>query len=89
MFASSCLCIGIVLGTQGLGVRARKNSLEMVNALHPLRLLLAVHETAERGAELLAAGPVRHPAQAGTVPVYLAGFFVEGALLGGFFFCFF
>ena len=61
---------------------------EILNTIHPLGVLFAEHETAECSAELLAAGTVRHAAQTGAVPVYFAGFFIEGALLGGFFFGF-
>lgn len=55
--------------------------LELVNAVHPLGLLLRVHKTAERRPELLAARAVRHAAQARAVPVDLARLGVEGALL--------
>ena len=75
-------------GLDGQGGRKERkkislDSLELINAVHALGLLLRVHETAERGLELLAAGPVRHAAQTGTVPVDLARLGVEGALLVG------
>lgn len=60
--------------------------LKLVNAVHSLGLFGRVHEAAERGAELFATRPVGHPAQARTVPVYLAGDGVEGAFRVGFFF---
>lgn len=57
--------------------------LELVDAIHALRLLLGVDEAAESGLELLAAGPMSHAAQARAVPVDLARLGVEGALLVG------
>ena len=61
-----------------------QNVLESLNTVHALWFLFRIHEAAERSAELLTAGPVGHAAEAGAVPVYFTGFFVEGALLRGF-----
>jgi hypothetical protein len=55
--------------------------LELVNTLYALWLLIRVDEAAKGGLEFLAAGAVRHAAQAGAVPVDLARLRVEGALL--------
>ena len=63
------------------------HGLEIVDALHPLGIFLREDKAAECGFELLSACSVCHPAETGTVPVDLAGLFVESALLRGFFFC--
>lgn len=47
--------------------------LELLNAIHPLGLHLRKHETGKRLAELHAAGTIRHPAEARTIPVDFAG----------------
>jgi hypothetical protein len=59
----------------------RANVLELVDAVHALGLLLGVDEAAECIAELVAARPVGHAAQARAVPVDLARLGVECALL--------
>ena len=48
----------------------------------PFWFFLGVHKTRECFAEFWPARTVRHPAQAGAVPVYLACFWVEGATFG-------
>lgn len=55
--------------------------LELIDAVHPLGLLIRVDEAAERGLELLAAGAVRHSTQARAIPVDLARLRVKCALL--------
>jgi hypothetical protein len=60
--------------------------LKMRNTPHSLRLLLAINKTAERRPKLFSTRAVSHAAQARTIPIYLACFFIEGAFLGGFFF---
>lgn len=60
---------------------SRKHVLELLNAVHALRLLLRVHEAAERSLELLSARAMRHTTQARAVPVDLAGLGVESGFL--------
>ena len=52
---------------------------KLLHAVDPLRLFLGVYKTRKRFAEFWSAWTVRHPAQAGAVPVYLTRFWVEGA----------
>lgn len=63
-----------------------KYPLKPINTFHPLRLLLAIHKTAERRSELLPTRPMRHAPQARTIPIYLPRLFIESAFLTGFFF---
>ena len=51
--------------------------LELLDAVDPLGLLLRIHETGKRLAELHPAGTVGHPAEARTVPVDFPGDGVE------------
>lgn len=70
----------------GMLLEALLHPLELLNAVHPLWFLVAVHEAGERFAELWTAGAVCHSAKALAVPIYFASFGVEGSFLGGFFF---
>lgn len=60
--------------------------LEVLNAVHALRVFLREYEAAECRSELLATRPIRHTAQARTIPVDLAGLLVECSLLTRFLF---
>jgi len=55
--------------------------LELVNAVHALGLLGGVHEAAERRLELLTTRTMSHAAQTWAIPIDLACFRVESALL--------
>lgn len=57
--------------------------LELLNAVHALRLLLGEDEAAESLSELLAARSVSHTTEAWAIPVDLAGLLVESTLLAG------
>lgn len=65
------------------GVIGERHELELINAFNPLGLLIRVDKAAERRLELLSTRAVRHAAQAGAVPVDLAGLGVEGGFLAG------
>lgn len=56
------------------------NSLELIDALHALWLFIRVDKAAKRSPELLATRPMRHTSQTWTVPIDLAGFWVECSL---------
>jgi len=55
---------------------------KLLHTVDPLWLFLGVHKTRKRLAEFWSAGAVRHPTQAGAVPVYFARFRVESATFG-------
>jgi hypothetical protein len=61
--------------------RIRKHILELLNAIYALRLLVAIHEAAKRRLEFFATWSMSHAAQARTIPIDLARFRVERALL--------
>jgi hypothetical protein len=61
----------------------RYDVLELLDAVHALRLLLREHEAAESSLELLSTRAMGHTTQARAVPVDLASLGVESALLAG------
>lgn len=62
----------------------RENSLELLNTVNTLRLLIRVYKAAKRRLELLSAWSVGHTTQTRAVPVNLAGLRVKRSLLTGF-----
>src|SRR6266480_7304729 len=59
--------------------------LELLYAIHSLRLLVTVHEATERRLELLSTRSMCHTTKTWAVPIDLAGFGVESALRVGLF----
>lgn len=62
------------------------NPLEIIDTIHPLRLYFGKHKTTKGRSKILPAWSMGHSTQARTIPVDLARFFIEGALLRGFLF---
>src|ERR1700712_2266803 len=62
------------------------NLLEFVNAVHSLRLLLAVHKTAKGLLEVLPTRSRCHSSETRAVPVDLSSLWIECTLLPSFFF---